>query len=474
MNRTILLIAIFFSSNVTGQNYLGETIAKDSALEDFHVFKSALKSGHPGLYWYKSLDEISKSFSDAESQINKDITNKEFHGILTSVMNDLSCGHSIVLYPKEYSLKIDTLPLFIPFRVTEIEKKLFITKVLCESDIKEGSQISSINNKKASEILKIIESKIPTDKGVNSKKTRSIDILFSYYYTLYIENTNKFELEIIEPNGNKIHRIIDAILWDNKNMFHSPREYSSSRSPINFKIENNIADLSIRTFGTRNFKNNNIDFQDTIAKIFQELSEKNINNLIIDLRGNNGGSLYFGELLFSYLTTKDTKYYKNNVMNTDIAEGNFKYAELPCFLDMFEKELGPLEKENGQYIIPRDTIKTNKPHFSGKIFFLTDGLSFSATSNFLAVCKNNNIGTVIGETPGGAYSGCNGGGPVTITLPNTDYRLSFNIIGILLNVNDSTNQINVDYKVSSEISNLIEDNIDIQKEFVINLIKKQK
>jgi hypothetical protein len=473
MKISVLILSILFYINVVGQSYLDKKIPKDSALADFNTFKTALISGHPGLYWYKNKDEITKSFEKAESQIKTDISNKDFHKILTSVMNDISCGHSSVLYPKEYLLNIDTLSLFLPFSVTIIDNKLFITKVLNKSDIEQGNQIISINDKDIVEILKIIENKIPSDKNIYSKKIRSIDIFFSYYYTEFIENTNKFNVGIIDNNGNIKYKIIEAIPWNKNNMFHSPREYAASRNPINFSINKNIAELDIRTFGAKNFKKYNINYEDTISKIFQELDTKNIENLIIDLRGNNGGALGYSELLYSYLTLNNMIFTKKILMNKDIAEGNFKYTNLPRFLDMFEKQFGTLKKENNQYVIPTDSLIANKPYYKGNVYFLTDGLSFSATSNLLAVCKEHKRGVIVGETPGGAYEGCNAGSPIIVSLPYSNFRLFFYIMSIRLNVNDDIKQIDVDYKVSKSIENYIEETDNVKK-FAIELIKKKR
>jgi hypothetical protein len=354
-----------------------------------------------------------------------------------------------------------------------LDDKLFITKAL-SGDYSNlvGYQIVSINNKPANDILQIIESKIPADKGINTKRTRSIDALFSYYYSVYIENTHEFDIILLTSKDQKMHIKVEAIAWDKDNMFHSPGEYAASRTPITYVINNNIAELTIATFGARNFKRQNIVFKDTIAKIFQELNDKGIKNLIIDLRGNNGGSLSYGELLFSYLAKEEVLFYKGNVMNADVAEGNFKYKKLPRFLTMFEKELGPLQKENGQYIIPTDSLAAQQPHFSGKVYFLTDGLSFSSTSNFLALCKANNIGTIVGETPGGAYQGCNAGGSINVVLPYTGFNLYFYIIGIRLNVEEQPYQIDIDYKIPLSIQDLTDEKIDKPKEFIMELIRK--
>jgi len=467
MKTIILILGLIVSNAIFGQGYLNLKIKKDSALVDFNIFKASLISGHPGIYWNNDKNSILKSFDIAEKKIDKDISVLEFHNILTSVMNEISCGHSIVLLPKEYRENIDTLQIYLPFKFALIDKQLFITKNLSKSDIEIGSKIISINNREVCDLLNILERKIPADRNIESKKTRSLNFMFQYYYSLFIENVNSFDIVLENSEGKMVKKTVNAIFWDNKAMYHSPREIASSKPPLTYKTENNFAELNISTFGNRNFKRNKINFEDTISNIFKDLKEKNIDNLIIDLRDNNGGSLMFSEILISYLTKNNIKFYKSNLMNKDIAEGNFKYADLPHFLKMFEEDLGPLKLDNGQYIIPRDSISASKPFFNGNVFFITNGLTFSATSNFVAVCQENNIGKVIGETPGGAYIGCNGGGPINITLPNSKFGLFFYIIGIRLSVNENQKEIKVDYPIQESIDSVIKNN-DKAKSYIIN------
>ena len=141
-------------------------IQKDSAVADFEIFKSALISGHPGVYWNKNKAEILKCFDEAEKYLYKDLSVRDFHRVLTSVMNDISCGHSTILLSQKYISHIDTLQVYFPFDVSFIDKQLYITGKVYESGIEPGSRIISINSRSIDEILEVILSKIPADKNI--------------------------------------------------------------------------------------------------------------------------------------------------------------------------------------------------------------------------------------------------------------------------------------------------------------------
>ena len=66
-----------------------------------------------------------------------------------------------------------------------------------------------------------------------------------------------------------------------------------------------------------------------------------------------------------------------------------------------------------------------KPNrFKGQVYILVNHRSASTTSEFVAVCKSNKVGILVGEESGGAYEGGNGASFITITLPHSKISVS--------------------------------------------------
>ena len=114
-------------------------------------------------------------------------------------------------------------------------------------------------------------------------------------------------------------------------------------------------------------------FSSYVDDSFSKIKKAGIKNLIIDLRGNDGGDPFCAAYLLSYIEQKPVPYF---------ARPYGKYAKLA----------GP--------------VKQAENNFKGRLFFLIDGSGFSTTGHFCALLKYHQMGTFIGTETGGTYS-CN-------------------------------------------------------------------
>jgi len=132
-------------------------------------------------------------------------------------------------------------------------------------------------------------------------------------------------------------------------------------------------------------------FKEFLENCFQEIHEKKIANLILDLRGNDGGDPFCAVPLFSYLENESVPYF---------AEPYGKYSSLA------------------------EQIPLAENHFTGNLFTLIDGRCFSTNGHFCSLLKYHKIGKFIG-TEGGATYKCNAGKNMEIHLKNTRIMLYF-------------------------------------------------
>ena len=231
--------------------------------------------------------------------------------------------------------------------------------------------------------------------------------------------------------------------------------------------------LKLATFSGQSFKEHEINFQDSIKRIFEYLESHEINNLIIDLRWNNGGNMRFAEYLFSFFIDSTHRYYNDAEIKQPVMEGVAKYGRSRNMKPMMEKQLGVLEPKNGVYYLPGDKfmVDPTKPQFKGELYLLTNGFSFSATSAFISQVQENDFGYVVGETPGGAFAGVNAGPPMMVELPNSKIRLYYRIIGTRYNVEANKVSTKVDFKVDYTLESFTTGK-DVQMEYVLERINK--
>ena len=115
-------------------------------------------------------------------------------------------------------------------------------------------------------------------------------------------------------------------------------------------------------------------FKSFIDSSFNVIQTKNIENLVMDLCGNNGGDPFCASYLFSYLAPK----------------------ELPYFPEPY-----------GKYARLAEPLSLPQNNFQGNLFTLIDGSCFSTTGHFCALLKYHKIGKFIGTETGATFT-CTG------------------------------------------------------------------
>jgi C-terminal processing protease CtpA/Prc len=154
------------------------------------------------------------------------------------------------------------------------------------------------------------------------------------------------------------------------------------------------------------------------------MKKNNINHLIIDVRSNGGGSVTNSTFLSRFIATGRFKVADSlYAIRKKTTYG--RYIQNDFFNRLFMTFLTK-RKSDGYYhfgYFERHYFKPKKKHhYDGKVYILTGGNSFSATTLFTrAVMKQDNV-TVVGEETGGAAYGNTAWLIPDVTLPETKLR----------------------------------------------------
>lgn len=168
---------------------------------------------------------------------------------------------------------------------------------------------------------------------------------------------------------------------------------------------------------------------DDIEEDIKEISDyiKTLENhkaIIIDIRGNSGGSdQYWIEVISriihdeynmgGYILFRDSK-----IMNDYIKVRNIEISSIEDLPKEIVKSGPPEITKEFKYFIEskRPVNSKDSINFKGKIFLLVDNSVYSSSESFSIFCKENGIATLIGETTSG-----DGGGydPVLFKLKNS-------------------------------------------------------
>jgi len=89
---------------------------------------------------------------------------------------------------------------------------------------------------------------------------------------------------------------------------------------LEFRIENNIGFLTIHSFAQTDIKRAGQNFEDFIRQTFGEIKMNGIQDLILDLRDNTGGSDQHAAFFTSYFFDKPFRYWDRIEVTEAIAK----------------------------------------------------------------------------------------------------------------------------------------------------------
>lgn len=435
----LIAVAVYLSIGMCGctpekeADPLLKKISEKQLREDFTVFRRILDAAHPSLNVYLTEAQSEKTLDSLYGTLNGSLTLGEFYNKIFFFVNKIKDAHSFISLPDDV---IDTLynrALFFPLPVILIDNKLLVN---ADDEFPHGTEIISVNNIPADEILKNLSVYNPVDGAQEhtQKVLAATDFGFQFYarYGGYKE----FSVSKKDTAGN-ISRleVIKAVNLDELYRREGNRYYLDQTDvPYSLDINENsgyaILRLSTFEFSSKNQRN---AFESFINNSFELLRKKpECKSLLIDIRENDGGYLYESFLVFSYLTNKPFSEYRavytklkklpyasylsdsydsteieeinDNIKNEFVKIGAFKYA----YADSLNKEWLPAEN---RYI--------------GNVFVITNARVMSSASYLATMVKNSGIGKVVGtETGGGSQSG-NGFRNIEYKLPNSHIKIRF-------------------------------------------------
>ncbi len=353
---------------------------------DFKQFRKFLEDSHPQLYRFTSQKAFDSLFEEHYRMIDDSMTTQEFYRILVPLVARVGCGHTSLWSPDRYW---DRAPQrMFPLGVHARDGQLFVIHSYNqESPAAHGSQVMSINGQDASYLVEEILGNIWSDGFIMTKRYKRLNNVFPYLYALNYGYPEWFEIMVKEEGRER--KINMAPLSRMAITAHRDSLVASGtirREDLFMEINDELAAvLTIRTFS---YYDDNEGFNRFIDSSFQVIRDHDIQNLVIDLRGNDGGDPFCSSHLLTYLQKKPIIYFR---------------------------------EPYGHYARLNKPLPMAKHPFKGSQYYLIDGMCFSTTGHLTSLLKYYDLGTFIGEETGATYT-CNDASHDTI-LKHTGYRL---------------------------------------------------
>ena len=473
MKVLLLVVLSVCCYSVRGQNKL----SSKELNEDFEFLIDEFKAQHQGLYHYMTINQTDKKIDSIRNTLEDPQSKLEFYQNLRCILGLTNEGHTSIELPKWDMLKFGISKSFVPVAVKLCDGELIVTQNFGKDfeNLSKGVKLISINGKNINEVLEQLFPYIPTDGFNETSRHEWVGGLnFSLLYRLVYGQESSFELQVKKFGGDQIFTIITPAVRFAK--FKSKNaKYESQRFDYEYfnfeQINDSIAYLSIPSFD-----DDQIEYDNFYESIFKKLDSMKTKHLIIDIQANGGGTEGNENLLFSYLSYKVVQKYKQVTM---LAKPYLKNKEKQGYIEdqwRFEDSLA----KRGAYTLFSDyysdlgyTKPKNDLIYSGKVYVLTSGRTFSGGAEFASLIKMSNRGVFIGEETGGACEGNVSGYAEYIELPNSHIEIKIPTVHFQMNISPKIRGRGVipEYKVSQSWIDYMTGN-NSKKDFTIKMLTK--
>jgi hypothetical protein len=476
-NRYLLFVAAIMLNIHYG--LAQKKIAKNEMTADFLQLKKQLSKLHQGLFYYETPQEFENRYVEIIEHLPDTLDESQAYFAVNQLIAGMKDLHTSVYFPKKLitNEKNKTLPL----SIRKIGEKYYVhLNASTDSTLLRGQEIISVDSVKIKDIILKSRNLWGTDNGnLNSKNYYSERYLGRNITRLYgIKDSLFVELRDIQKDS----------IYDRKLATESAKNISKTiakrykninRQNLSLKIIdslNHVAMMDVLSFtekGNR-FDFHNFKFARLLKRNFRKIDENNIQHLLVDFRFNGGGLLANTKRITKYIANEPFTITHSIKLSKSAFHRIFPQYSPPNYL------IGRLifKKQNdGSYLkVAKKQMKPSKKHhYSGKIYVLTDGGSYSATTLTIGLWKDMNRAMFIGNTPGGANWGSFAGQWKDLKLKNSKIKVHIPLMKLIHAHPYQTNKtffVEPDYYVEPSFEDFLKRK-DAQVNFVLDLIKNK-
>ena len=359
LNLFILFILVCNSS-------FGQKLSKEEQQADFDTLCNKLERVHPDLYMYQTKEEYNRLKHQTKASFTDSLSISDFYLRIAPFMASIRDGHTMMIPPftKELishakSSNGNTMPLRIKATGNEF---IVDYPIISKTQICSGDTILCINGNKSKDILNKLYVLFASEKG-NSIKETSINAYLSPLLW-YMYRWNKSYPFTIKRGNRTWEEQLNGVSQSEALKVIKAKQGKVYSANFNYQLspEGRKATITIPNF-----------YQETELKqfcdsVFADIKDKKIQELIIDVRNNSGGSSQTVKRMISYFPHSDyTLYSKAQIKVSAFSKAYNKKRHKDIYDEICNLPDGSL------YEMKESEIKGNKAktlEYSGKVTIL--------------------------------------------------------------------------------------------------------
>ncbi len=427
-------------------------LSSSQLMEEYAIVEQAFRELHPGSFRYQTKVEFEQNLAELKAAFSNDLTYAQAYMALTKFAASVRCGHTHTgVYNQGNLINQITLEQAdkFPFLYQIIDKRFYVTSNASEYEaIKAGDEIVSINGIKTQAVIEKMMPYMSADGSNDGKRIWSMQLLAdpsnqvadAYLPLLLPPEDGYYTIEVKESEtGHAATYRVKAVGRDErtkrlvKNDPDFPMQTEDLWSYDMLNKETGL--LTLGTFGTFNMA---MDWKKYLAGAFAFFAQNHAKNLIIDIRGNEGG--------MDEVAIETARYLIKETTHVDIPkfESRASYQVIPDnlrpYLSTWDNSLYDIRGQttvgtDSFYYFPENTrnlvLEPRKNGFYGKTYLLTDAANSSATFYMAGNYRKMGLATLAGQTTGASKKGINAGHYFFLKLPNSQVEIDLPVMSTI-------------------------------------------
>lgn len=484
-----IVFVVFLSSCVAQQQKYNpaKKFSAGQLQQDFDLFRNILEESHPSLYWYTPKDSIDYYFETAKSKLIDSLTETQFRYVLSYVVSKFRCGHTSVRPSKAASnaSEINRNRMF-PLNIKAWDDTVVVTSNINRKDstVLRGVVLKSIDGKPLPKIIDSIFNHLSNDGHNLTHKYQTVSnfgVFRNMYASLYGVK-QKMQVEYVDSTGrlrsvqmNAYNAAADTPRGRTEPARDIPRNERRKmmlQSARSLRIDTSLqtAFLEVNTFGKH------MKLRSFFRRSFRKMKNEKIQHLVVDMRGNGGGSVTLSNLLTKYLAQQpfkiaDTLYAIKRQSSYRKYQEHYIWNRL--FMIFFTRK-----GKDGNYHFRMYENKYFKPkenrRFNNDVYILTGGNTFSAAVLFSKALKDQTNVTIVGEETGGGAYGNTAWLIPDVTLPNTKVRFRLPLFRLVIDKDEAKGRGLTPEIESKPTVEAIRKSIDFKMQKALELISSKR
>lgn len=447
--------------------HLEKYVSVDHMRSDIDYAYLKLQKLHPDLYRYISKETLTFKIDSLKNSLHKPLKPQQFFDAFQPVIAQIRQGHLTLMMPMKrlHKSEIKELKrqkgLLGRLNYLVANDSLFVKSNSQDfAKIKPGTQILKVNGQPVQDYLNQYARFITADGFNTTFKNPRLAQIWPDFFTAQVGIKDSLELQteydskirdfyihrerVSKVQEKKQKQEVKEIQKEKDNKL---KDYNVSKGEFNRYLQFVVKDSSTAYMRIRTFSG--VFSSQFYKSSFEQLKKGKTKFLIIDIRGNLGGSLEEIKDLYSYFVAEPQPFIrqiqvseKQWALAADYFDGMgwaakpfgaivYPFYELANWLATYKRE-GKYYAGGRKYLTYIRKPKTNG--FQGKVYLLIDGTSFSASAIIAAKFKNDHRAFLVGEESGGANDGTVAGRYSTKKLPQSHIILPIPLMLIEPNI----------------------------------------